>query len=143
MQVTVRGVVNSDAIREGETVRVEWTKRVRAMHREGLITVEEWHPGEPAPQASPEPAEQPAEQPETEASEPDSGKSEPDTGKTEPDTHKTEPSAGEPVTEPPRSGRGFTAAAWRRFLDAQNPPVGYPEDATRDDLVALWDGGVR
>lgn len=38
---------------------------------------------------------------------------------------------------PPRSGRGSGLAAWQQFLDHQD--ITYPADATRDDLVDLWD----
>lgn len=41
------------------------------------------------------------------------------------------------VDEPPRSGRGSGVEAWRAFLGGQG--VTYPEDATRDELVELWD----
>ncbi|AUM16448.1 MULTISPECIES: hypothetical protein [Rhodococcus] len=38
---------------------------------------------------------------------------------------------------PPRSGRGSGLTAWQQFLDHQD--ITYPADATRDDLVDLWD----
>lgn len=41
------------------------------------------------------------------------------------------------VTEPPRSGRGSGVDAWGTFLNKQGVPV--PEDATRDELIELWE----
>lgn len=39
--------------------------------------------------------------------------------------------------EPPRSGRGSGEAAWVAFLQQQG--VDSPADATRDELIELWD----
>lgn len=131
MQVTVRGTTNSDVIGVGEEARVEWTPRLRGMLREGVIEVVEWHHDE-ALEVADDPAAKASTEPEPDAPElPESVDVEADSGDDQP----------VPSAEPPRSGRGYTAAAWRKFLDAQG--VGYPEDAGRDDLVALWDGGVR
>lgn len=41
------------------------------------------------------------------------------------------------VQEPPRSGRGSGEAAWVAFLQGQG--VDSPADATRDELIELWD----
>ena len=42
------------------------------------------------------------------------------------------------VTEPPRSGKGSSEDAWRKFLTDNS--VDIPETATqRDDLIELWD----
>lgn len=43
------------------------------------------------------------------------------------------------VEEPPRSGTGSGEDAWRAFLAAQDPPIEAPADASRNDLIALWD----
>ena len=43
--------------------------------------------------------------------------------------------------EPPRGGPNSTREAWAEFLDAQG--VDYPDDpeeAGRNDLIAIWDG---
>lgn len=59
----------------------------------------------------------------------------------DPGASDVEASAAESVTSdgevPPRSGRGSGLTAWQQFLDGQG--ITYPADATRDDLVDLWD----
>ncbi len=42
------------------------------------------------------------------------------------------------VQEPPRGGAGSGADAWREFLTGQGV-TDLPEDASREDLVAIWD----
>lgn len=56
-----------------------------------------------------------------------------DTAEPEP----AEPETGEAETEAP--GRNASTAEWREFLSAQEPPVEFPADAKRDELVAIWD----
>ena len=50
-----------------------------------------------------------------------------------------QPASGEETgaKEPPRSGAGSGEDAWRAFLTEQN--IDAPEDASRADLIALWD----
>jgi hypothetical protein len=35
--------------------------------------------------------------------------------------------------------RNASTAEWRTFLAEQDPPVEFPADAKRDELVAIWD----
>ncbi|WP_114719170.1 hypothetical protein [Rhodococcus sp. AG1013] len=42
--------------------------------------------------------------------------------------------------EPPRAGKGSGLAQWRDFLDRKG--VEYSDDASRDDLIAVWDEHV-
>ncbi|MGW5147529.1 hypothetical protein [Rhodococcus koreensis] len=44
MRVTIEGVVNSDVIQRGERCTVEWTDRLAALRKNGLIQVVDWHP---------------------------------------------------------------------------------------------------
>jgi hypothetical protein len=46
--------------------------------------------------------------------------------------------ASEQVAEPPRGGPGSGADAWRTFLTGQGVED-LPDNASREDLVALWD----
>jgi hypothetical protein len=46
--------------------------------------------------------------------------------------------AGNEVVEPPRGGPGSGVDAWRKFLTHQGVED-LPADASREDLVALWD----
>lgn len=46
--------------------------------------------------------------------------------------------SGGETQEPPRGGAGSGADVWREFLTGQGV-TDLPEDANRDDLVALWD----
>lgn len=49
-----------------------------------------------------------------------------------------QPSGGHaPPVEPPRSGKGSGVEAWRTYADALG--ITHPDDATRDDIVALVD----
>lgn len=41
------------------------------------------------------------------------------------------------AVEPP--ARNESKAEWAAWLDAQKPPIEYPADARRDELIALWD----
>lgn len=43
-----------------------------------------------------------------------------------------------PAQEPPRGGAGSGADAWRTFLTGQGVED-LPDNASREDLVALWD----
>lgn len=47
------------------------------------------------------------------------------------------PAPAATVAEAP--GRNASRAQWVAFLDAQDPPVEHTADASRDELVALWD----
>ena len=60
-------------------------------------------------------------------------------GTTDDDAVEVEAPEDKPeVTEPPRSGKGSSEDAWRKFLTDNGVEI--PEDATqRDDLVELWD----
>lgn len=47
---------------------------------------------------------------------------------------------GEPAASAPEApARNASRATWATFLDSLDPPVTYPTDAGRDDLVELWD----
>lgn len=39
--------------------------------------------------------------------------------------------------EPPRAGRGSGLEAWQAHLDTHD--IDYPDDASRDDLIAIFD----
>lgn len=41
------------------------------------------------------------------------------------------------VAEPPRHGRGSSAAAWRGYLD--HIGINYPDGASREELIAIHD----
>jgi hypothetical protein len=44
----------------------------------------------------------------------------------------------EVVEGPPRGGAGATAENWRAFLDEKG--LSYPDDAGREELIAIFDG---
>lgn len=53
------------------------------------------------------------------------------------DSQESPKQSAEKPQEPPRSGRGSGVDAWREYADSLG--VQYPQDATRDDIVALID----
>lgn len=61
----------------------------------------------------------------------------PDTEPVDTDTDQQVPDAD--VQEPPRSGQGGSKAAWAKYARSLN--VEFPDDATRDDIIASVDAG--
>lgn len=50
-----------------------------------------------------------------------------------------EEDADEAEQKPEAPARNASRAVWADWLDQQDPPLTYDADASRDDLIAVWD----